>query len=134
MTKAQTPPLTTEMVASLCEPAKVIICTVPQGMGADIVVKLYEQSEVINVQHSTARAQYAEDEKDDWQEVDTLQVFVKESLADEVFELMYHLTQLHGEDGRYLYQMHLPAVTPFKLPFTRDITSGDIPVEAVVGE
>jgi hypothetical protein len=118
---------------TICCPAKLIICTVPQGMGAEIVVQLYEQSEVINIQHSTARAQYAHDTNQDWQEVDILQVFVQESFADEVFKLMYALTNLHAEEGRYIYQMHLPMVTPFKLPLTREIIAREIPVEDIVG-
>lgn len=124
----------TEKERTPCTPAKLIICTVPQGIGAEIVVQLYEQSEVINIQHSTARAQYAHDTNHDWQEVDILQVFVTEALADEVFKLMYELTNLHGEEGRYIYQVHLPKVTPFKLPLTRDLTSKEIPLEEVVSD
>jgi hypothetical protein len=112
--------------------AKLLTCSVPQGFGAEIVIKLYEQSEVINIQHSTARAQYAHDTNHDWQEVDILQVFVEESFADDVFKLMYELTNLHAEEGRYVYQMHLPAITAFKLPLTRDLTNKEIPLEEVV--
>ena len=115
-----------------CTPAKLIVCTVPQGLGVEIVIQLYEKSEIINIQHNTARTQHAHESNHDWQEIDVLQVVVKKELADEVFNLMYQLTNLHAQEGRFIYQMHLPRVTPFKLPLTRDLN--DLPVEEVVSD
>jgi hypothetical protein len=117
------------MLDIVCEPAKLIVCTLPQGLGADIITNLYEKSEIINIQHDTGRAQYAHDTTNEWQEIDMLTVIVKEAFADEVFKLIYELTNMYAEEGRYVYQAHLPAVTPFKLPLMREITSGELVID-----
>ncbi len=94
---------------------KLITCITPRGQGPALIRCLVDELGVVSGNFSPGRG-VSERQGAFAQEVDILTVVVPTERAEEVFEFLYHRSDLDHSLGRFMFQSPLNAATTFALP------------------
>ncbi len=104
-----------------CKSAKLIVCILARGKSQEVLEALEKSGQTLASKYMPIRSQrYSTDE---WVEMDSLHIMVKQKHAKPVFALLYDMADIESCQGASMYQINVPFITPFELP--------DIPKEGV---
>ncbi len=97
---------------------KLITCILPVGKGVDIIERLSNEKGIHTGNVSTGRGRGAGNVGSigAWDEIDMLNVVVPEDRADEIFDFIYEVGDLHRPRGGIMIQHPISPSTVFTLP------------------